>query len=112
MSKLVAIKLMSIQSRTMLIAASNPGQLGVKIIGDLKGWLLMPLGGFATVQFIMAMMDYMSKDMQKQSQGKDHAVRACIGLVLAFSAGTIMSYLETQAGSWSAMSSVITMLRG
>lgn len=89
-----------------LLAANDPGATGNKIMGDVKKWLLAFAGGFAVVQFILAMFDYMSKDMQKQAQGRDHALRACIGLVGAFSAATIMTYLETQAKSWNAMAFV------
>jgi len=78
----------------------TPGDLAKSILDDMSKWLLVAVVGYATVQFILAMMDYMSKDMQKHASGKDHAVRACIGLVGAFSAATIMAYLKTQSGTW------------
>ena len=69
------------------IANTNPGQLFKKIM----------------VQFILGCMDFMSKEPQKHSMGKDHMIRACIGLIGAFAAATIMAYLETQAKSWVAI---------
>ena len=79
---------------------SNPGTLGVKIINDAKGWLLLIVGAYAAVQFILGAMDFMSKEPQKHSSGKDHMVHACVGLVLAFTATSIMTYLQTQSGTW------------
>lgn len=102
------MKLLAGLQMRLMVGAVNPGELFTKILGDVKGWLLMGAGAFAVIQFIMAMFDYMSKDMQKQSQGKDHAFRACLGLVGAFSAATIMAYLQTQAQTWSAISHLIT----
>lgn len=78
----------------------TPGDLAKKIFNDASSWLLAAIVGYATLQFVLAMMDYMSKDMQKHAAGKDHAVRACIGLVGAFSAATIMAYLKNQSGTW------------
>lgn len=102
------MKLLTGLQTRLIVGTLNPGQLGAKMLGDFKGWLLLVAGAFAVVQFILAMFDYMSKDMQKQAQGKDHAFRACLGLVGAFSAATIMAYIQTQAQTWSAISSLIT----
>lgn len=102
------MKLLTGAQMRLMVGATNPGELFTKVLGDAKEWLLMAAGGYAVVQFIMAMFDYMSKDMQKQSQGKDHAFRACLGLVGAFSAATVMAYLQTQAQTWSAISHLIT----
>lgn len=88
--------------RTMVVGASNPGELFSKVVTDVKGWLLAGIGVFAAVQFILGCMDFMSKEPQKHSQGKDHMMNACLGLVGAFAASTIMTYLQTQTGTWTA----------
>lgn len=85
------------------IANTNPGQLFKKIMDDVSTWLLAGIGVYAAVQFILGCMDFMSKEPQKHSMGKDHMIRACIGLIGAFAAATIMAYLETQAKSWVAI---------
>lgn len=92
----------SIMLRTMVVGAGNPGELFKKVMTDIRGWLLAGIGLYAAVQFIFGCMDFMSKEPQKHSAGKDHMVHACMGLVGAFAASTIMTYLETQTGSWTA----------
>lgn len=86
---------------------NNPGSMGVKIINDFKGWLLLIVGAYAAVQFILGAMDFMSKEPQKHSAGKDHMVHACVGLVLAFTATSIMTYLQSQSGTWTVASSLL-----
>lgn len=88
--------------KPMIIGASNPGELFKKVMGDAKSWLLAGMGVYAAVQFILGCMDFMSKEPQKHSAGKDHMIHACVGLVGAFAASTVMTYLETQTGSWTA----------
>lgn len=98
----------------VVAATSNPGQMGKKIFDDVKSWLLLAASGFATVQFILAMFAYMSKNPQKHAEGQEHAFRACLGLVGCFCAGTIIAYLQGQASSWSASHAIIEtlLLRG
>lgn len=88
-------------------ASSNPGQIMKKILDDVKSWMLLAAAGYATVQFILAMFAYMSKNPQKHAEGQDHAFRACLGLVGCFCAGTIIAYLQTQASSWGASPAMV-----
>lgn len=92
------------------VEESNPGKLFNKIVTDFRGWLLAGIGAFAAVQFILGCMDFMSKEPQKHSAGKDHMMNACLGLVGAFAASTIMSYLEKQTGTWTAFGDVYQQL--
>lgn len=92
---------------TVVGATSNPGQLGKKILDDVKGWLLLAAAGYATVQFILAMFAFMSKNPQKHAEGQEHAFRACLGLVGCFCAGTIIAYLQGQATSWGAAPALV-----
>lgn len=85
-----------------VLGKSNPGTIFVNIMTEIRGWIIAGIGVYAAVQFILGAMDFMSKEPQKHSQGKDHMIHACLGLTLAFMAGTIMAYLETQSTSWSA----------
>lgn len=101
------MKLVSGLQIQLMVGALNPGELANKMLGDVKSWLLLVATAYAVIQFIMAMFDYMSKDMQKQSQGKDHAFRACVGLVGAFSAATIMAYIQLQTQTWSSVRALI-----
>ncbi|MGX6962252.1 pilin [Vagococcus xieshaowenii] len=102
------MKDMIIQAKThVLIGATDPGQMMTKIFNDIEKWLLAGIVGYAVVQFILAMFGFMSKEPQKHSQAKDHAIHACIGIVGAFAATTIMTYLKTQATSWTAMQSIV-----
>lgn len=93
-------------------APKTPGEMIAKVLSDVKGWLLAAAAGYAAVQFILGAFSFMSKEPQKQSAGKDHMVHACLGLVFAFMASTIMSYLQTQSSSWTSAAIVpqITML--
>ncbi|MGM0285739.1 MULTISPECIES: hypothetical protein [unclassified Enterococcus] len=94
----------------IIAATSNPGELGKKILDDVKSWLLLAAAGFATVQFILAMFAYMSKNPQKHAEGQEHAFRACLGLVGCFCAGTIIAYLQGQAASWGASPAIVEAL--
>ncbi|MFD2388856.1 hypothetical protein [Enterococcus rivorum] len=73
-----------IRSNVILTAANSPGDIFKNIMTDFKTWLLAGMGIYAAVQFILGCMDFMSKEPQKHSAGKDHMVHAGIGLVLAF----------------------------
>lgn len=91
-------------------ATTNPGELGKQILDDVKSWLLLAAAGYATVQFILAMFAFMSKNPQKHAEGQEHAFRACLGLVGCFCAGTIIAYLQNQATSWGASPALIEPL--
>lgn len=92
------LKLMAIG---FFVAAKSPGEMIVNVLNNVKEWLLAGAVVFAVVQFIIGALSFMSKEPQKQSAGKDHMLHACMGVVACFSAGAIMSYLQTQASSWS-----------
>lgn len=94
----------------MIGSASDPGALFKNISTDIKGWLLAGIGAYAAVQFILGCVDFMSKEPQKHSAGKDHMIHACMGLVGAFAASTVMTYLETKTNSWTALIQNIPLL--
>ncbi len=94
---------LKLKAISYFVAAKSPGEIFVNILTNVKEWLLAGVVLYAVVQFIFGAMSFMSKEPQKQSAGKDHMLHACIGVVACFSAGAIMSYLETQASSWSAI---------
>lgn len=94
----------------VVAASSNPGELAKKILTDVKSWLLLAAAGYATVQFILAMFAFMSKNPQKHAEGQEHAFRACLGLVGCFCAGTVIAYLQGQASSWGASPAIIEAL--
>jgi hypothetical protein len=91
------------QVRFLVLGAQNPGALANNILNSAIDLLLMVAGGYAAVQFIFGCFSFMSKEPQKHSQGKDHMVHACIGLVGAFCATTVMAYLQTETKGFTGM---------
>lgn len=81
-------------------AITSPGELFKVIMTDIKGWLLAGAAVYAAVQFMLGAMEFMSKDPQKHSSGKDHMGRSCIGLVGMFAATALMTYLQNQSSGW------------
>lgn len=93
-------KMFSLVHNSMIVGAKDPGQIAKSIMDDFGMWVKGGAVSYATFQFMLGCISYMSKEPQKHSAGKDHMVHAAMGLVGVFVASTVMAYLETKSKGW------------
>lgn len=94
------LNLLNLKQNTLLLGAKNPGEIAKSIMDDFGLWVKGGAVSYATFQFMLGCISYMSKEPQKHSAGKDHMTHAAMGLVGVFVASTVMSYLETKSMGW------------